>query len=109
MFESPMDLHYSQTNTSVPVPTGSLNPLWIYTTLKQNLQDAENYISLNPLWIYTTLKPVGFFNFSDNEFESPMDLHYSQTLIMSARKNLSLNPLWIYTTLKPAIHDRMHL
>ena len=35
LFESPMDLHYSQTNHGeVKSPTG-LNPLWIYTTLKQ--------------------------------------------------------------------------
>ena len=33
-------------------------------------------------------------------FESPMDLHYSQTLVMADNPASGLNPLWIYTTLK---------
>ena len=34
------------------------------------------------------------------EFESPMDLHYSQTLLIQNMALARLNPLWIYTTLK---------
>ena len=34
-FESPMDLHYSQTRAVVNKSGLRLNPLWIYTTLKQ--------------------------------------------------------------------------
>ena len=34
VFESPMDLHYSQTTVPFPIWDESLNPLWIYTTLK---------------------------------------------------------------------------
>ena len=37
MFESPMDLHYSQTCFRHKQEVMSLNPLWIYTTLKQCL------------------------------------------------------------------------
>ena len=37
------------------------------------------------------------------EFESPMDLHYSQTCALLLAVIGSLNPLWIYTTLKPQI------
>ena len=36
-FESPMDLHYSQTYLEHWQATVSLNPLWIYTTLKRKL------------------------------------------------------------------------
>ena len=36
-FESPMDLHYSQTDRSPFSKYFCLNPLWIYTTLKQQL------------------------------------------------------------------------
>ena len=38
MFESPMDLHYSQTVTPFCVVVCSLNPLWIYTTLKRAIR-----------------------------------------------------------------------
>ena len=34
-FESPMDLHYSQTQSHWEEAAESLNPLWIYTTLKR--------------------------------------------------------------------------
>ena len=34
VFESPMDLHYSQTMNTYFTIGISLNPLWIYTTLK---------------------------------------------------------------------------
>ena len=34
------------------------------------------------------------------KFESPMDLHYSQTAVIIDKDFFSLNPLWIYTTLK---------
>ena len=73
-----MDLHYSQTLTRVTEHSISLNPLWIYTTLKHPSTILSFHTSLNPLWIYTTLKLCA------ND-------------IYSFR---SLNPLWIYTTLK---------
>ena len=53
-----MDLHYSQTGRYIKT----------FCT------------SLNPLWIYTTLKPLDFHYSIYLEFESPMDLHYSQTI-----------------------------
>ena len=73
-----MDLHYSQTVLLLRAIFRRLNPLWIYTTLKQPPQPIRTYTSLNPLWIYTTLKHV-------------LGLFYHVE---------SLNPLWIYTTLK---------
>ena len=36
-FESPMDLHYSQTASGTSVTSAGLNPLWIYTTLKRKM------------------------------------------------------------------------
>ena len=36
-------------------------------------------------------------------FESPMDLHYSQTILLPLASFVGLNPLWIYTTLKHLI------
>ena len=56
----------------------SLNPLWIYTTLKHIPSLCHIPDSLNPLWIYTTLKLP----------DCPCYGHRG------------LNPLWIYTTLK---------
>ena len=61
VFESPMDLHYSQTQSTNCCKLESLNPLWIYTTLKQYSIYYSQYIGLNPLWIYTTLKPMTFY------------------------------------------------
>ena len=57
VFESPMDLHYSQTPRRDLYFRISLNPLWIYTTLKLPGQEVCDCGGLNPLWIYTTLKP----------------------------------------------------
>ena len=73
-----MDLHYSQTLSATYAMTLCLNPLWIYTTLKQKYNECHDYGSLNPLWIYTTLKLNACYN----------------------RHGCRLNPLWIYTTLK---------
>ena len=56
MLESPMDLHYSQTGKGTYKTYKSLNPLWIYTTLKRPTVWLGLLSSLNPLWIYTTLK-----------------------------------------------------
>ena len=53
-----MDLHYSQTGLCPVTHIFSLNPLWIYTTLKPKLKNDDGLDSLNPLWIYTTLKLV---------------------------------------------------
>ena len=74
-----MDLHYSQTSVCAITCFVSLNPLWIYTTLK--LKNNVSFVNqrLNPLWIYTTLKPA----------------------IEAGELIDGLNPLWIYTTLKP--------
>ena len=54
-----MDLHYSQTDLELLRNSLSLNPLWIYTTLKQWCTLFSFGNSLNPLWIYTTLKLNG--------------------------------------------------
>ena len=51
-----MDLHYSQTWVQSVFRILSLNPLWIYTTLKHEKEKVTSNYSLNPLWIYTTLK-----------------------------------------------------
>ena len=56
MFESPMDLHYSQTSAPNNPNAFGLNPLWIYTTLKHEIYHWNKNQCLNPLWIYTTLK-----------------------------------------------------
>ena len=51
-----MDLHYSQTIIKTAYSRESLNPLWIYTTLKRGNWRVSKIKGLNPLWIYTTLK-----------------------------------------------------
>ena len=49
----------------------------------------------------------GSFSICGSKFESPMDLHYSQTHVLKIIMVISLNPLWIYTTLKrPFLHFR---
>ena len=58
LFESPMDLHYSQTKRVQSDIKSGLNPLWIYTTLKHMLMTTQQTYRLNPLWIYTTLKLI---------------------------------------------------
>ena len=47
------------------------------------------------------------FNAYAREFESPMDLHYSQTRERKKIRRYRLNPLWIYTTLKPQIRENV--
>ena len=78
MFESPMDLHYSQT----------------FQNLFQLLQPFESPMDLHYSQTWS-LAP-----FLTYKFESPMDLHYSQTSHAFRYTKTSLNPLWIYTTLK---------
>ena len=63
LFESPMDLHYSQTEIVASGQKASLNPLWIYTTLKLTDHRFLNTSCLNPLWIYTTLKQCLFISY----------------------------------------------
>ena len=60
-----MDLHYSQTINDCLNLLTSLNPLWIYTTLKPSTQLSQHHLSLNPLWIYTTLKPMLSFSYRE--------------------------------------------
>ena len=63
--------------------------------------------SLKPwaVWIpygFTLLSNKQCWNVRPYKFESPMDLHYSQTVIWWWINSMCLNPLWIYTTLKPS-------
>ena len=78
MFESPMDLHYSQTAET----------LQVYHELFESPMDLHYSQTRGH-----ALKIIILF-------ESPMDLHYSQTIYVNGDLFDSLNPLWIYTTLK---------
>ena len=101
-----MDLHYSQTIAYKENSDGSLNPLWIYTTLKPFLLDILD----NSVWIpygFTLLSNKTFSISATNWFESPMDLHYSQTTFFVCATIIGLNPLWIYTTLKPSFFEKI--
>ena len=75
-----MDLHYSQTTARAVSLSASLNPLWIYTTLKPDkviqIAKAEFESPMDLHYSQTTPSWHGFLG----AFESPMDLHYSQTM-----------------------------
>ena len=47
--------------------------------------------------------------FCPDGFETPMELHCSQTGIASPSKVFSLRPLWNYTVLKPTWKSRARL
>ena len=81
MFESPMDLHYSQTPTIF-----CFKFHWFESPMDLHYSQT--------------------FQFGEPDifaFESPMDLHYSQTISLRFSTDESLNPLWIYTTLKHVV------
>ena len=75
-----MELHCSQTVCFVHFLSDSLRPLWNYTALKL---DSTKGVRID-------------------RFETPMELHCSQTsnTTRSIRRD-SLRPLWNYTALKP--------
>ena len=58
-FETPMELHCSQTNPAACATSPGLRPLWNYTALKHNRHNNYCDWSLRPLWNYTALKPLG--------------------------------------------------
>ena len=76
-----------------------LRPLWNYTALKHKLNISADYLRLRPLWNYTALKPNTEFT-ELPLFETPMELHCSQTLLATHSSGRSLRPLWNYTALK---------
>ena len=100
-FETPMELHCSQTTSAQWETRDSLRPLWNYTALKHLWQGGKQKSSLRPLWNYTALKQGGFcfgnllclrplWNYTALKqasvkqavrglFETPMELHCSQT------------------------------
>ena len=81
-----MDLHYSQTKFCKIKIIICLNPLWIYTTLKQLLYSYYKLVVWIPYGF--TLLSNGWRRLMNNDlFESPMDLHYSQTLVPSELKS----------------------
>ena len=84
MFESPMDLHYSQTMGKQGLR------IWAFES-PMDLHYSQTHCALY---------------LSNSLFESPMDLHYSQTLCTFGNKVIGLNPLWIYTTLKRSFVSR---
>ena len=55
-FEYPLDLHCSQTIVEDVYTKVSLNTLWIYTALKLKRFKRYSFKRLNTLWIYTALK-----------------------------------------------------
>ena len=119
-----MELHCSQTLELQQYYAESLRPLWNYTALKQSVFSAVLSVCLRPLWNYTALKLVpasiaGFrglrplWNYtalklvpelhSDGKFETPMELHCSQTSCFRWWLFVGLRPLWNYTALKPFV------
>ena len=121
-----MELHCSQTMSVVTGRLNGLRPLWNYTALKQALECAFTVVGLRPLWNYTALKlnrTSGAFgdglrplwNYtalkpspqsctSWSLFETPMELHCSQTAVARLSYAISLRPLWNYTALKQKRH-----
>ena len=102
LFETPMELHCSQTKNEPCKTSLCLRPLWNYTALKPQVIATAADRSLRPLWNYTALKrtrarwkpflvwdPYGITLLSNHEnwiihhcqFETPMELHCSQTLL----------------------------
>ena len=79
-----MNLHYSQTTSTVSAAWFSLIPLWIYITLKPCFRGSVFFLCLIPLWIYITLKRAG----------RQIDVVWR------------LIPLWIYITLKHARNSK---
>ena len=56
MFETPMELHCSQTTELLTPVDGRLRPLWNYTALKPLHPLTYQQNRLRPLWNYTALK-----------------------------------------------------
>ena len=82
LFETPMELHCSQTvMKSIEIFDG-LRPLWNYTALKHRSRQQRERASLRPLWNYTALKRVNLLPFRTCLFETPMELHCSQTSLI---------------------------
>ena len=79
LFETPMNLHSSQTRQETGWRSAGLRPLWIYTALKRSVKLSKGIRRLRPLWIYTALKPRPLGIRSTMLFETPMNLHSSQT------------------------------
>ena len=80
-FETPMELHCSQTERLCTVDRGCLRPLWNYTALKPVCGRWVEREGLRPLWNYTALKQVG----------------------RAAATFCGLRPLWNYTALKRSL------
>ena len=95
-----MNLHCSQTKSEFEFIFLSLISLRICTTLK--LVDEASGVAdrLIPLRICTTLKLILPFFGVLALFNSPTNLHYSQTSCRSALYSMCLIPLRICTTLK---------
>ena len=63
--------------------------------------------SLRPLWNYTALKPITQLSGFASKFETPMELHCSQTTMIPSDSAFCLRPLWNYTALKPVSLARL--
>ena len=57
-----------------------LKPLWNYTALKHPAANASIPPGLRPLWNYTALKHAWNSSNEIVQFETPMELHCSQTV-----------------------------
>ena len=95
-----MELHCSQTCGRFGLPADCLRPLWNYTALKHTNEAPSLSFCLRPLWNYTALKLVQGFKRCLRQFETPMELHCSQTCLFLLPSIFSLRPLWNYTALK---------
>ena len=120
-FDSPTNLHCSQTAFNISFTVLCLIPLRICTALKQKKSTTDSMWSLIPLRICTALKqtygnesigtvwfPYEFALLSNISlqcswkimFDSPTNLHCSQTPLCTFGIMLSLIPLRICTALK---------
>ena len=121
-FETPTELHCSQTAGNGEECIASLRPLQNYTALKRDKHLVTLPQGLRPLQNYTALKRslrlrgFGFLFETPTElhcsqtwtfwrwlyprFETPTELHCSQTQIRIRQKRHGLRPLQNYTALK---------
>ena len=95
-----MDLHYSQTLSTLLKSVKSFTTLWIYTTLK------HIYNALSYAWGFYYLMDLHYSQTNQQygnivrKFYYLMDLHYSQTYMFFKLLYSRFTTLWIYTTLK---------
>ena len=100
-FETPMELHCSQTKLVRLMHRASLRPLWNYTALKLVKVTWYLFVGLRPLWNYTALKQA-VEELAEGYGLRPL-WNYTALKHSWERPDLEdcLRPLWNYTALKP--------